>query len=321
MNTGACQEILCGIRAPRPGAVPTMIPIFPEFKPLELADRDPVEAYLQRRPALASEYTFTNLFAWRQAYDYHIARYHDGFLLAKSAHGMTTCVQPLVPEDPVDAVWTCLHYLREHGQTPVVDRVGEDVIAHADWEAAHIRIEADRDHADYVYATADLLALEGRKYHAKKNLLHQFTSQYAYEYQPLTAPWVPSCLAFAHDWCIDRRCHESEGLTQENCAVRQILQNYAELHLQGGVLLINGQLVAFTLAEKLNPETLVIHIEKAHAGLTGAYQAIQWEFLRHAAVGVPFVNREQDLGIPGLRKAKESLHPVHMIQKFRLTPQ
>lgn len=299
-----------------------MIPIFPDFKPLELADRDVVESYLRVHPPLASEYTFSNLYAWREIYDYQIAAFREGLLIRRTVEGVTRFLQPLVPSDYEVAVSACLAYLRNHGQIPIIERVSEEVVSAVNWEALGITVNQDRDHCDYVYTVADLLTLEGRKYHAKKNLLHQFTQRYTYRYLPFTSALRQQCLEFAHQWCLDRRCEEFSGMTHENCAGMRLLRHFPRLHIAGGVLLVDDAVVAFTLGEPLNQNTFVIHAEKADTHLTGAYQAIQWEFLRHAVSGhYPFVNREQDLGIPGIRKAKTALHPSHLVMKYQLIGQ
>ena len=101
-------------------------------------------------------------------------------------------------------------------------------------------------------------------------------------------------------------------------AVKACLRNFHGLNLQGGTILINGKVEAFTLGELLNKETAVVHIEKANPMISGLYAAINHEFCRHSWFQVPFINREQDLGVPGLRTAKLTYHPHHLVEKFRI---
>lgn len=296
------------------------IPTFPDFKPIELDDKPEVDAYLRQYPPLASEYTFSNLFAWQQAYHYRLARYGEGLLILKeTAHGMAF-MQPLVPGDAREAVRVCLDYLREKTPQPLLERVGEDFITHLPADCPEMTVQEDRDNFDYLYSTAELIALAGEKYHDKKNLLNQFVKKYHYQYVPLTEAMAREALQFQHDWCVERRCEVIEGLNHENCAAQLMLNYYCRLGLMGGALTIDGHLAAYTLAEPLNPTTLVIHVEKGQTGLTGVYQAINWEFLRHAAEGYTCVNREQDLGIDGLRKTKLSYNPAGLVKKYRITP-
>lgn len=295
------------------------IPLFPTFRPLDLTDRLPLEAYLRRHPPQASEYSFTNLFIWRFAGGYQIARFRDGYLIRKTSEGQTAFLQPLVPANPAEAVMTCFDYLRDAGEAPLIERVGEDFLAAGVWDPARVAIHEDRDNFDYVYSIAELIALTGEKYHTKKNLMHQFAGKYQPQYRPLRVEMADACLAFAHAWCEERRCEESPGLRQEQCAIVQLLTHFAALSAVGGVLEVEGRLAAFTLGEPLNDDTFVIHVEKADTALVGAYQTINREFLNHATGGYAFVNREQDLGVPGLRKAKLSYHPVRLVKKYRLT--
>ncbi len=294
-----------------------MIPSFPTFAPVSLEHQDALEAWCAAHPPLASEYTFNNLFAWQPINQYAVAAYAGGYLIRKASDGHFACLAPLVAEGWMDAVEAAFAYLREQDMLPVLERVGEEVAAQFDLE--RVVLNEDRANADYVYRIADLIALSGEKYHAKKNLLNQFTQQ-DYRYLPMDAERARRCLDFAHQWCEERQCAQVEGMSQENCATIRLLARFHELHLLGGVLEVKGEIVAFTLGERLNPDTLVIHSEKADTAFPGAYQAINWEFLRHAGDGFTFVNREQDLGVPGLRKAKQSYHPIRLVSKYRVTP-
>ena len=289
-----------------------------EFAPLDLSARDSLTAYLRQHPPLASEYTFSNLFAWQPINQYAIARYGEGFLIRKSSHGELSLLQPLVPKNGLASIKDGLAFLAGQTAVPAIERVGEDIIAGLPDDPTVI-ITEDRDQFDYLYDAQELIDLPGERFHDKKNLLAQFRTKYNAKYLPLTPALAKECVTFAHQWCIERNCERAEGLARENCAVVRMLAHFAELHLLGGALTIDDQLIAFTLAEPLTSDTLVIHVEKADNHLTGAYQAINHEFLIHQTVAFRYVNREQDLGVKGLRKAKLSYNPVRLIKKYRIT--
>jgi hypothetical protein len=296
-----------------------MIPTFPAFTPISLTHKAELEAYLQAQPPQASEYTFTNLFAWRGVSGYQLCRFGAGFLIRKEHHGHLSFLQPLVPTDLPAALTACADYLRTAGHPPIIERVGEDALAQAGsltgWD-----VREDRDNFDYVYRIDELVALSGPRFHDKKNLLTQFLNKNpSYQYRPLTADRLDECIRYAHDWCELRQCETVEGMSHENCAALQMLHHFSALSTVGGIIEVDEALVALTLGEALAPDTLVVHIEKADNRYTGLYQAIHWDFLRHAGTGYTFVNREQDLGIPGLRKAKLSYNPVHLVKKYVLT--
>lgn len=295
------------------------IPSFPDFKPIELDDKAVLDEYLRRYPPLASEYTFSNLFAWKDAYRYALARFDEGLLIRKREGAASSLLQPLVPGDALEAVRAGLDYLRALTPRPRLERLGEDFIARLPAEHAEFTVSEDRDNFDYLYSVQELTELAGAKFHDKKNLLKQFENHHHATYLPLTQELADVCLQFQHEWCVEKRCESIEGLHQENCAARLMLRYFEQLGLLGGVLLLDDQLTAYTLGEPLNPETLVIHVEKGRTGVTGVYQAINREFLRHAARDVTLVNREQDLGLAGLRKAKMSYNPLRMIRKYVIT--
>jgi hypothetical protein len=180
-------------------------------------------------------------------------------------------------------------------------------------------LEQDRDNSDYLYLAQDLCELAGRKYDAKRNFIRRFQSERNYRYLPLTPDLARECRKFEEHWCEDRSCQSDEGLSHEMDAVLEMLDNFEAHSYRGGALDVNGRVVAFSLGEPLSDETFVVHVEKADAKLTGIYAVINQEFCRREAVGYKYVNREQDLGIPGLRQAKQSYHPVRIVDTYRLT--
>jgi len=179
-------------------------------------------------------------------------------------------------------------------------------------------LEEDPANWDYVYLASDLINLPGRKYHKKKNHINRFVSRYSYQYRPLTPDLIDGCIELQRAWCGIRDCFAPEhmSLAEEHEAILDVLQNAQVLGAIGGVILIDGRVAAFSIGEPLNRETFVIHFEKASLDYPGLYQLINRDFCADACSGFTYVNREQDLGEPGLRQAKESYYPHHMIEKF-----
>jgi hypothetical protein len=197
--------------------------------------------------------------------------------------------------------------------------VPESTVTQIDWNAAGMVAQFDRDHSDYIYLTEDLIKLQGRKYHRKRNHIKQFKERYSYQYLALTPEWVSECLRLETEWCDLRHCEAIPGLANESIAIKEALGNFGQLRIKGGVILIDGRVEAFTLGEPLNRETAVIHIEKANPAFEGLYPLINQAFLEHEWPEYLYVNREQDLGEEGLRKAKESYFPHQMINKYTIT--
>jgi hypothetical protein len=193
------------------------------------------------------------------------------------------------------------------------------MISSIDWTPAGMVANLDRDQSDYLYLTTELIQLSGRKYHRKRNHIKQFKEKYSYQYVPLTPEWIPECLRLETDWCDLRQCDVIQGLSNESAAIKEALTHFVDLGVRGGVILIEGKVQAFTLGEPLNPETVVIHIEKANPAHEGLYTMINQAFLENEWSGTSYVNREQDLGEEGLRKAKESYFPHHRVDKYTIT--
>ncbi|MGQ9645386.1 MAG: DUF2156 domain-containing protein [Thermodesulfobacteriota bacterium] len=295
------------------------IPEFPQFKDFSLEEKPLLEAAFLRFPPVISEYTFTNLFIWRQAYQVSISRF-KGFICLLSNKGEQSFFFPPIGEgDRCEMFRTLLHYLEERGVSPKIVRVPESMLVEIDWARKGMQAELDRDQSDYIYLIKDLVKLEGRRYHRKRNHIKQFKEKYSYQYLPLTPQWISECLRLETDWCDLRHCEAVPGLANESIAIKEALTHFDQLNMKGGVILIDGKLEAFTLGEPLNPETVVIHIEKANPAFEGLYPMVNQTFLEQEWSAYLYVNREQDLGEEGLRKAKESYFPHHMIHKYTIT--
>jgi hypothetical protein len=169
-----------------------------------------------------------------------------------------------------------------------------------------------------VYLAAQLILLEGRKLHGKRNHISRFQRTYDFQYDALKDRYVAPCLNLAEVWCDFKRCEEDMNLMDEWDAVREALAHWRELQVGGGVLLVGGRVEAFSLGERLNEQTAVVHIEKANPDLQGAYAMINQQFCEHAWSALRYVNREQDLAIEGLRRAKLSYQPDHLVGKYRI---
>jgi hypothetical protein len=293
-------------------------PIFPEFKPLVLEDRDILQRLLWDYQPETSELTFTNLFIWREFYRFSWCLERDWLLIISDSPGGSWALPPIGPP-PRAAV--CLKLLQWAG----INRTAVPSLARADArlaaELAQVGgfiIEPQRDHFDYVYRSADLMQLPGVKYQAKRNHIHQFQRSHPISYEPLQDKHLAACLELAAEWCTLKSCDEDLGLQGEWDAVRAGLSNFQDLNLVGGVILVADRVAAFTVGELLNQDTAVVHLEKANPAIPGIYAVINQEFCRHSWSQAPLINREQDLGLPGLRMAKMEYHPHRLVEKFRI---
>ncbi|MBF8982454.1 DUF2156 domain-containing protein [Lutibacter sp. B2] len=177
---------------------------------------------------------------------------------------------------------------------------------------------SDRDNADYVYLSENLIELKGRKYHSKKNHLNFFYKNIPFEYVSLTPDLISDCIALTKELVENREYTTLEQtlIELEQQAVEQALNNMDALGCKGGAILINGQVEAFTLGCKINPNMFVVHIEKANTKIRGIYPAINQQFSKHSCTDVEYINREEDMGLANLRKSKLSYKPDKMIEKY-----
>jgi hypothetical protein len=296
-----------------------VVPELPQFKDLSLEEKPLLDEAFSRFPPVISEFTFTNLFIWRHAYQIKISRVKNFLCLLADKEENSFFFPPIGEGDVVECFMILLQYLGGRGVPPKIWRVPETMIAPIDWKEEDPLANLDRDQSDYIYLTEDLIKLEGRKYHRKRNHIKQFKEKYSYQYIPLTSEWISECLRLETEWCDLRHCEAIPGLLNESLAIKEALTHFQSLGMKGGAILINGKVEAFTLGEPLNGDTVVIHIEKANPSYEGLYTLINQAFLEKQWSGCTYVNREQDLGEEGLRKAKESYFPHHMVNKYTIT--
>jgi len=288
-----------------------------DFQPIRIELAEDYHRLLRLTPQVASDYSFANVWGWAREYGLEWA-FDNDLVWIRQKEPQPAYWAPLGPWDRIDwpAVLGC------HDFSPGFKRVPETL---ADlWRnqcASALRIEEDRDNWDYIYDVEELVTLSGNRFHKKKNLLNQFKKQNVYRFESFSAAMIEQALALQDDWCTWRDCEDSEVLSAENRAIQRVFINWnAFPELLGGAIMVEDIIVAYTIAEPLDAETVVIHFEKGCPAHKGIYQAINQMFLESLEGRFRLVNREQDLGDEGLRKAKLSYHPVAFNKKFRVFP-
>ncbi len=296
------------------------IPEFPQFKAVQLEDRDFIREVLRKYQPQTSEWTFTNLFIWQSHYRFQWTMFQDWLIVLARGHSDETyALQPMGPPSREEVTRMLLKWLGEEkgDLSPRIERADQRLISELEG-ATDFLIEPLRDQFDYVYRSEDLIKLAGRKYHAKRNHINKLRRAYPFTYVAFTDEHLKPCLDLSDTWCEWRRCEEDLNLVGEWDAVREALNHFEELEIVGGVILIGDQVKAFALGELLNEQMATVHIEKADPEIPGLYAVINQQFSENCWPDVPFVNREQDLGEPGLRKAKLSYYPDHLEEKFQV---
>ena len=219
---------------------------------------------------------------------------------------------PVGPWNEVDwKACTCL----KKGATFI--RVPDELLAI--WRGAfgdRVTVEETPGQWDYLCSVEDLAELKGNRFHRKKNHVNRFSKVYGVDYRPLTPDCIEAVIDMQEEWCQWRECAESESLLAENEVVKRVLEEWDRIPgLVGGSLFVEGRMVAYTVGEALDDETLVVHFEKGHSDYSGVYQSINTLFVQHERGRFRFVDREQDLDDEGLRKAKQSYYPVDFLRK------
>jgi hypothetical protein len=287
------------------------------FEPIKLEQQARYQQRLAQCSQIASDYSFINLWSWGDEYGLQWA-WQEHLVWIKQTSPAETFWAPVGNWQAVD--WQAT--LRAAAECcPSIIRAPEKLLEI--WKAqseAAIEIVETRDHWDYLYDRQELVGLAGNRFHKKKNLLNQFNSKYNSVYLPFGPEMVAEAKAMQEDWCTWRDCEGNDTLASENKAIAKVLDNWQQLTgVTGGALQVDGSLVAYTVAEVMADNTLVIHFEKGCPDFKGSYQAINQMFLANDASACTLVNREQDLGDQGLRKAKLSYHPVDFVRKYRVT--
>ena len=290
-----------------------------EFRPVRLEDRATIERFTMSSDITNCDLSFANMFCWQEVY--HSAwAIVDGFLVIRfhiDGGDRLGYMQPVGEGDCARIIPALREDAHAHGQRlriiGLTDR-GREMIRQM--HIGQFAFESDRALEDYVYAADDLRNLPGRRYQPKRNHINRFMAEYPdYRYEELTPDRFDECMQLEREW---RRNHE--GHTSELCAEQRAMQrafaHFAELGMTGGCIYVGERMVAFTYGSAVNDHTFDTHVEKADTDYDGAFTVINCLFARHLPERFTLINREEDLGIEGLRRAKLSYHPAVIQHKF-----
>jgi hypothetical protein len=287
------------------------------FEPVTLGRQPEYLKLLDACPVKTSDYSFVNLWSWADIYGLMWAWTSD-LVWIKQTYPQNAFWAPVGAWDRVD--WrTYADDLKRAGVSYI--RVPETLVTiWQDTFGDKISSSSSRAHWDYLYSISELQTLKGNRFHKKKNLLNQFKKKYGFEYMPLNGKIIALAADMQESWCVWRDCESNDALDAENTAIAKVLANWQKLErLTGGAIMIGSDIVAYTVAEYLTDDTLLIHFEKGDPAFKGVYQAINQMFLERVENRYQIVNREQDLGDEGLRKSKLSYQPIDFMKKYTVT--
>ncbi len=290
------------------------------YKEVELTDKPWMDELFAMGERGSLEYNFTSCFVWRHVYKFRVARLNDRLLLMSNPENPTF----LFPagRGPIESAIERMALYARAASVPL--KFHTVLKKDRDWlEATYpgrFTFEDFRNGSDYVYERERLATLKGSKLSAKRNHINRFLENHPdWTYEPLSAANMEEARQMNMAWCVEASRRQEADLSDEYCAVEQALRNYDALHLSGGLIRTGGQVVAFSVGDPLNEDTFLVHFEKAFADMQGAYPMINKQFVLENCMDYTYINREDDTGSPGLRKAKLSYDPHHLVEKYTAT--
>ena len=294
-----------------------------QFKRAELEDKEIISRYFALYTSRSCERTFANVYLWSRQYPVKWTVVENTLVFKSEDEEHLAFAYPVGdPGDVRRAIEWLTEYFKDRGMPFQMYNLTPDNFAQLEeWYPGRFQIEYDRDSADYVYESEKLATLSGKKLHSKRNHINKFKALYGgrWSYEAITAGNVEECFQMALKWRDQNGCEDDPDKRGEICVTMNALRLFEELELTGGILKIDGEVVAFTIGEPICPDTFVVHIEKAFADVEGAYPMINQQFVEHECKDYLYVNREEDTGAEGLRKAKLSYRPVFMVEKGGVT--
>lgn len=294
-----------------------------DFKRPQLEDKEVISHYFKHHTSRSCERTFVNVFLWARFYNVTFAIIEDTLVFKSEDEDSFAFAYPAgEPENVKKALDTLYQYSQERGVPFRLYNVTPDHFEQIEaWYPGRFQIEYNEDLADYVYESEKLCTLAGKKLHGKRNHINKFKSLYEgrWSYETMSGDNVEECFQMALKWRNQNGCDDDPEKNSEMCVTLNSLRLFRELELTGGILRVDGQIVAFTIGEPVCSDTFVVHIEKAFPDVQGAYTMINQQFVEHECMDYRYVNREEDTGDEGLRKAKRSYRPVFMVEKGVVT--
>ena len=289
-----------------------------DFKEITLEDKEIITSYTQHSNRKNCDLSFSNLCSWRFLYHTQFAIINDFLVFRFWAENELAYMMPIGDGNPYDVIELLIEDAHLHNHHFCM--LGVSMFMKQDLEAImpeRFIFTENRDYADYIYLRSELSSLVGKKFQAKRNHINKFRNTYPnYSYSSITPDHIQACMELEAKWCAANNCDQQEGTGHERKALIYALNHFEKIGLTGGVLYIDNQIVAFTFGMPINQDVFGIHVEKADTSIDGAYAMINHEFAKRIPEKYTYINREEDLGVEGLRKAKLSYQPVLILEKY-----
>jgi hypothetical protein len=294
------------------------------FKEININSKKELDPYFDIVDYEACEYCFATLYLWQHVYKTRYYIGEDFAVIMAENEGNTFSILPLATKERLpEVIDFVVKYFTKEGKKVCFRGVTKEVVQVLNENyPEQFEYTEERDLFDYVYDGESLRTLAGKKNQKKRNHLNYFLKEFEgrYEYKLLNEENFDECLELLKEWTLKKEENDEhdEGIDDENIGIKKIFKDYELLKdkLKIAGVYVDNKLEAFTIGELINPNMALVHIEKANPNIRGLYQYINQQFILNEFPEVEFVNREEDLGIPGLRKAKLSYHPVRFVEKY-----
>lgn len=285
-----------------------------DFRKIDISDKPWITELLRKSDFRGCEYSFANNMAWHRLYETKICRYKDFYISCSEKDGLHFTF-PAGEGDYKEVLTLLRKYAEERGVPFVVSSVlTENLPLFEEYFPDEYTVENDESGNDYIYLAENLRELRGKKYHGKRNHLKRFYEN-DWSYSKMTERDFDECIEFAVKSYNENMSYDDESSVGEQFAINTFFNNFDALDLRGGVIRVGGKLEGFTIGSRINSDTMDIHVEKANAAINGAYTAIMNEFAKAESADFTYINREEDLGLEGLRRSKRSYCPEFMLVK------
>ena len=292
-----------------------------QFKPLSLEDRELFLNYLDDYPFETYEYSFLTLYMWRNYFQAEYALVDNALVIKKYKEKEGACfMEPLgyTPEALPQIIENLLEIKRKDAMFRSLFKVIEEPFVYKLKELYGKKLicSANRNYADYLYLTSDLIALSGKKLQKRKNQYRQFVKNYNYRLKDLYEEGVrEDCLDFARKW-YEMSPSKTKEMFYELEGLKEVFEHLPEFSPLGMAVYIDDRIVGFTVGEKLNSSLATVHVEKGDTNYKGIYAFINKTFAERYLKDTLYINRQEDMGIPGLRRAKQSYDPYKLVKKY-----
>lgn len=288
-----------------------------DFRTPTLDDRDWINARIDEIGSPSCEYTFGNIFAYTAKMELKVADY-KGCLLTRCIYdGELMYCYPMGNGDRKAGIEAIIDDAEGLGMDFIIFGITKELADELeDNFPDKFKIVFDRGGSDYIYSCQDLISLAGKKYQPKRNHISFFKKNFSWSYERICRENIPDCIEMNRKWIEQSLEERKQELYEEFDIIRLAFENYEELDFVGGLIRVDGEVVAYTMGERMNEDTFCVHFEKAFSSYRGAYPMINREFCERELSSYKYVDREDDLDVDNLRKAKLSYYPVLIKEEF-----